>query len=202
MLHNSFWRPLVAGLLGLIVGAVATSLILGLRADDGHFHFYDEEEGGYHIHADFLVMVNGTKVDLTLDTYQSTAEKILHPGVHLHDNKDNVIHFHARNISLLEFLSSLDITLTNECLTINDEAHCTNDTNSLLLYVNNENYNEQIETYVPIDDDSILLYYGSPTNPDLENFKKEITDDACLYTGTCPERGTPPPEECGLTCEL
>jgi hypothetical protein len=196
------WRTLAAFITGLVVGSVAITYLLSLRADDGHFHSHDEAEGAYHVHADFLMIVKGTKVSLTADDYMSVSEKVLHPGVHLHDNNDTVIHFHARDITLVEFLASLDITLTQKCLTVNDETNCTDDTNILRLYVNNEDRSTDLETYVPQDDDSVLLYYGARDNSEIPAYLDAVTDDACIYTGTCPERGTAPAESCGLTCEL
>ncbi len=195
-------KRIAALLTGVITGAVLTTILLSFRADDGHFHSHDESSGAYHIHADFLVIVNDTKVNLSGDEYMSKADKVLHPGVHLHDNKDDVIHFHARDITLVEFLSSLDITLTKDCLTIADTTSCTSDEKSLLLFVNGQDQTDTVENYVPQDNDRILLYYGIPNNPQLNSYLTEVTDRACMYSGTCPERGTPPPEECGLTCEL
>jgi len=65
-----------------------------------------------------------------------------------------------------------------------------------------ENYTSPITTYVPVDDDRILLYYGEATNTMIATYLENIPDDSCYYSGTCPERGVAPDEECGLTCEL
>lgn len=197
-------KIILAFVIGLIVGSVSTFFILSNRADDGHFHTHDTgaESTAYHIHADFLVMIDDTKLDLSDDRYMSVVKRVLSPSVHLHDNNDNVIHFHAPNISLVEFLSSLNISLTSDCLKKDDTSYCRGPEHELRLYVNDKDRTSDITSYVPRDEDRILLYYGARDDEKISKYLDEVTDKACIYSGTCPERGTPPPEECGLTCEL
>lgn len=155
-----------------------------------------------HVHSDFSFYILGKKVDLTADKYQSSKAQILHPKMHFHDGIDTMIHRHAEGLTLREFLGSLGFTITNTCLTTDaKETYCTNAENSLLLFVNGKTVAD-IESYVPQEKDQILLYYGSPSSPDIQAYEGAITNDACLYSGTCPERGKPPFETCGLTCEI
>ncbi len=163
------------------------------------FTYYDDE---VHVHADFLIVINDTVVDLTGTKYQSSAERILHKNVHLHDGEGNVVHRHAEGITFAEFLSSLGYTVTDRCIT-NDmgETTCSQEESALVLFVNGEPHPNML-TYIPEEEDRILLYYGSSTNPKLPEYLNAITDESCIYSGTCPERGTAPPESCGLTCEL
>jgi hypothetical protein len=132
----------------------------------------------------------------------STAKRILHPGVHLHDNNDSVIHFHAPGISLVTFLNSISFTLDESCFSIGETKYCNTATEKLLLYVNDIDRTTDIATYIPADNDRVLLYYGERDQATIEPWLSRVTDRACIYTGTCPERGTAPAEECGLTCEL
>jgi hypothetical protein len=155
-----------------------------------------------HVHSDFLVVINDTKISFTDERYQSSITQTLHPHVHLHDGEDHVVHRHAEGITFSEFLESLGYTLTNECLTTsNDSVYCADTDNVLALYVNNIP-KTIITEYVPNEEDKILLYYGTPDNPNLSTYLNMITDEACIYSGTCPERGMAPAESCGLTCEL
>ena len=195
---------------GLLVGAGSTYFLLDELAHQAGGHIHSDEDShdygqgveGFHVHADFLIIANEEKIDLTDDKYMSVADRILHPGVHLHDNNDNVIHFHAPNISLVDFLDSLSLTLTPECFTLDETAYCTNDTKALRLYVNEVDKTADIATYEPQDNDRVLLYYGDPSESAITPWLAAVTDRSCIYTGTCPERGTAPAEECGLTCEL
>ena len=208
---SKFPVTIIAALLfGLLVGGSTTYLLLDELAHRTGGHIHDESDShdyglgteGFHVHADFLVVANGEKIDLTDDKYMSVAKRVLHPGVHLHDNKDNIIHFHAPSISLVEFIESISLSLTPECLTVEEEKFCTNDTSVLRLYVNEVDRTAEISTYEPQDNDRVLLYYGDPTESVIAPWLEAVTDRACIYTGTCPERGTAPAEECGLTCEL
>lgn len=155
-----------------------------------------------HVHSDFLINIQGETIDLSDDTYQSSAEQILLEDFHLHDNVGTVIHRHAAGLTLASFLKSLGFELTNECLTLDSgETYCSNQEHKLLLYVNGL-IEQSPTTYIPQEGDRILLYYGDAGNRDIQSYLNAVTDEACIYSGTCPERGTPPPESCGITCEL
>ncbi len=195
-------KNLLALTAGVLVGILVSNTILSTRQNDGHFHSHDSEEGAYHVHADFSFIINDKKIDLSDKKYMSVTERLLHTGVHLHDENGDVIHFHERNITLVEFLNSLGFDLDEECISLNESSYCTEKTNSLKLYVNAEDKTSSLTTYVPQDEDRILLYFGTASNEAIDEYLGAIKDDACLYSGTCPERGTAPPESCGLTCEL
>ncbi len=163
------------------------------------FTYYDDE---VHVHADFIIYVNDQKIDLASEKYQSSTKQILHKNVHLHDGDDNVVHRHAEGITFAEFLSSVGFNLTNECLT--DDAgttFCSDIDKVLTLYVNKVP-KTIITEYIPQEEDQVLLYYGTRDNPKLSEYLGSITDESCIFSGTCPERGIAPAESCGLTCEI
>lgn len=198
------FRPDIAAcLIGCVVGAGAMYLLL----PDNHSHsshpIADPYDTEYHVHADFHIIVNDEQIDLSDDMYMTTAGQELSDSVHLHDNNGDVEHIHAEGLTFAEFLDSLGFTLTDACLTLDTgEEYCSGETEEVLLYVNGELYTDPISTYVPEDEDRVLLYYGEATNENLDTYLEAIPNDACYYSGTCPERGTAPPESCGLTCEL
>lgn len=197
---------LLAGMIGLILGATSLYIALPyLQSSEwwpGHIE-HNHVNSEYHIHTDFLIVLDDEVIDLSGNEYMSTATQTLHEHVHLHDNDPNVLHVHEENISFVEFLASLNITLTEKCLTIpNGKAYCTDETNKLLLTVNNEQFAESLTSYIPKDEDRVLLYMGKNSDSAQSMFGPRITDEACIFSGTCPERGLPPPESCGLTCEI
>lgn len=204
-------NSLAAFLLGLVIGGAAVYVgTIDTHYDgDGHAHD-DKHPVGYadsadevHVHSDFLMVLNGEQIDFTADKYQTTSEQELAEHVHLHDNVGNVIHRHAQTVTLGEFFGSLGFTLTNDCLTTDDSVQlCTGDASKLLVFVNDERIDNPSE-YTNKEEDRILIYYGDPNNNELiRESLLTITDEACIYSGTCPERGIAPPESCGLTCDI
>ncbi len=163
------------------------------------FTYYEDK---VHVHSDFMIYINDQQIDLTDEKYQSSTNQILHKNVHLHDGEDNVVHRHAEGVTFSEFLGSLGFTLTNECLTDpTGMSFCSDANNVLTLYVNKIPKTILTE-YIPEEEDQILLYFGTRDNPKLSEYQSSITDESCIFSGTCPERGIAPAESCGLTCEI
>lgn len=161
-----------------------------------------ESKDEVHVHSDLLLYVNGSKVDLTGDEFQSKAGHTLHDDIHLHDNNDKVVHRHAEGITLGEFFYSLGFTLDENCLAYpNGEQYCTDETNNLVV-LNKGNQVQDFPQYINQEEDQLLVLYGNLSTTDLQELELQVTTDACIYSGTCPEKGTPPPESCGLTCDV
>ncbi len=162
-------------------------------------HSHDSE---VHVHSDFLFYALEERIRFTDDRYQSTAKQVLLKDMHFHDNNDEVIHRHANGLTLGDFFTSLGVTVTNDCLTLDTgRAYCTDETNSFLVYVNGEKI-ENPANHINQQNERILFYYGPADQTVIETYQDEVTTDSCIYSGLCPERGTPPPEACGLTCEV
>ena len=192
-------------LIGLLVGASAMYMWQMMYHDHSDHHdnhpIADPFDSEYHVHADFHIVINDVLVNLDDARFQTTSQQELHEHAHLHDNNGDVKHIHDTRITFAEFLDSLGITLTDTCVTL-DNQFCNNDTEQLVLFINGEAYPDQITQYVPVDNDRLLLYYGTSDNLNLADYLAAIPDDACFYSGTCPERGVAPDENCGLQCEL
>lgn len=163
-----------------------------------------------HTHADFAIWVRNEKIDLSSDKYMShspdaaetldeTAHQDEHDALneylHLHDGVGTVVHRHKPGLSFGEFLGSLGFTLTSECLiTDTEEMFCNTPDEEWEMMVNGEEQ-EFTPNYVFTDLDKILITYGATLEQKEEQWA-QISDDACLYSQTCPERGTPPVENC------
>ena len=197
---------LLACAIGVLVGGFATYLFIGQTYhshDISHPIGYADNEDEVHVHSDFVLYLDGKEYDLSADKYQSSAEQVLHKHVHLHDNNDEVIHRHDHGITLGDFFTSLGFKLEANCIT-DDEGlvFCNEDNEELVVFVNDEKITDFVD-YVNQEEDRILIYYGSKADSEtIKELLLSITDRACIYSGTCPERGTAPPESCGLTCEL
>ena len=184
----------------------AGALVLVVLAG-GALYYYTQPStpqvlGKPHSHIDFVVVLNDERIDLSDDKYMSRPDQILHPDLHLHDNNQNVLHIHKEGLTMAEFFASIGFTLTDECITTDtSESYCSNENATLQMYVDGELVTSPAN-HIPTNETRLLVYYGDPNSPSIQNHQNSITDEACIYTGTCPERGTPPPEACGLTCEI
>ncbi len=147
-----------------------------------------------HTHADFAIVVDGKKINLSDPRYMSTEEKILHPAFHLHDGNGDVIHRHKPGIGLADFLGSIGITPNRRCLTLDGVPVCDGNGKAWRMVVNGGERDFDL-SYVFQDLDKILLSYG-PANSLPEGDWIQVTDEACLYSRTCPSRGLPPTENC------
>lgn len=160
---------------------------------------WDQE---YHTHADFLVSLQGEKINFSKSQYQSTSTSTHHPDVHLHDGWGDVIHYHARGITLQDFFTSFDMNITNSCFYTQNNSYCANESFNFEVYVNNKTIDNP-QNYVADDLDQIaIIYYQKNTSitPILNN----VTDKACIQSALCPERGEPSEGSCvsGETCQV
>lgn len=152
------------------------------------------ESKTYHAHFDLKVFTGGVAADLSLPKYQSPEGKELHQFIHLHDGIGKVVHMHKEGLSLKEFFDSIKITFPPD-----------NQTSKLSVYVGGV-INPAGLSYKPNDLDQILVTYGSSDAKIVEAQIKSVSNDACIYSEKCPERGTPPTENCvgglGTDCEI
>jgi len=158
-----------------------------------------------HTHADLVMYIEGVKIDLTQDKYQSTDDKHLHEYLHLHDGVGHVIHKHANGVIMGDFFESLGMNLSDKCLVLDSgEEYCDGEVNSLRTYVNGE-VQTDLQSYEFQDLDRILVSFGVLSPTITKSQTDSVSDDACIYSKKCPERGSPPTESCvgglGTECD-
>lgn len=168
-----------------------------------------------HEHADFVVSINGKKLDFSAAKYQSDEKdsdgKHDHsahehdPYVHLHSGNGKIIHIHKEGITLGYFLKTIGLEFTDTCFKQDTgEEYCTNVSSSVKLFVNGKR-NTRNGGYTMKDADRILITYGPLADSNLQKQIDLVSNDACIYSETCPERGKPPEEACvggpGTKCE-
>lgn len=165
-----------------------------------------ENSAPVHLHFDIKLSVVGETVDFSQSKYQSDEEgKELDDKVHVHNGNGKIGHVHASGVTLGYFLNTLKFKLDNECLEIDDGGKfCKKDTNILTVFVNGKEINN-FSQYVFKDLDKILVYYGSNEEALIQKELLSVSDEACIYSEKCPERGTPPEEKCvgglGTDCQ-
>jgi hypothetical protein len=158
-----------------------------------------------HTHADFAVWIDGEKFDFSGDEFMSGSSKEevgedhghehKHPNLHLHDNVGNVIHRHKPGLSLGEFFASIGIKMEQTCFSTDiDRAVCNTEGKTWQMFRNGKEVPFD-PSYVFADEDHLLLTYGA-THEQLISELQQMTDDSCIYSQTCPERGEKPEEGC------
>ncbi len=138
-------------------------------------------ESAYHIHANIRVIIDGKPIDFSQEKYQSKEGAELNEFIHFHDGIGNVFHVHKKGMLLSDLFGSFGMTLSGK---------------PLALYVNGT-LNPLNEAYEPQDLDRVLVVSGGAiSDTALQAQIAGVPDDACIYSEKCPERGTPPSEEC------
>ena len=172
-----------------------------------------------HTHADFAVWVAGQRLDFTDEPYMSGLstdenhdnEEGLRKYLHLHDGIDNVVHRHKPGLTLGDFLGTIGLPATPGCITLDDAQFMALDEDLKKDYafqkrlcdsgkfrwtmVVNGTAKPFDPAYAFADLDKVLLSY-SASDTAWQDEWAEMTDEACLYSKTCPERGEPPAENC------
>lgn len=149
-----------------------------------------------HHHFDFRMVVEGQAVDFSQAKYQETKDNPLDEGVHFHDGNGEVVHIHEAGVTLGRFLSSIGFTLNQDCLKLDDgQTKCATGSNKVRVFVNGT-ANDGAADYRLNDLDRVLVLFGSESDQQLTAASNAVTDKACIYSESCPERGQPPTEEC------
>jgi hypothetical protein len=203
--------------------AIIGILIVAALAGYGGYYSYlrftpHENPDPNHTHADFAVWVNGMHLNFTGAQYMSglSADAGTHPTdgfrkfLHLHDGNGHVMHRHKPGLTLGEFFASLGLPMEAQCMTLDatqfaaldagwkadfaiQNKLCTNGKFHWMMYVNGTAAAFDA-AYAPADGDKILLTYDAADTH--EEQLRQLTDDACRYSQTCPWKGAPPTENC------
>jgi len=141
----------------------------------------------YHIHVDFLVVINGEEVNFNRPEFD-----YVNPLIHLHIPNfmgDNIIHIESRNATMGDFFSSLGMKLNNTCFVAEENDYCNSQNKTLKMYVNAITSNE-FDKYNPKDLDKVLISYGDESKTEIQKQIESVTNLACIFSLQC----LPPPE--------
>lgn len=157
-----------------------------------------------HTHADFAIWMDGKQLDFSSPEFMSGSSDEhdeehtrLDQYFHLHDGNGHVIHRHKPGLTLKEFFTTLKVGISGSCYSSGipgaDGEVCSD--HPFRLFVNGTEQPFDDLSYVFQDTDKILITTASDDAEVAAELSKS-TDDACLYSKTCPERGDPPTENC------
>lgn len=183
-MENEYWICVLV--LGLLAIGASVWLIQNVPKQTPEFH----------LHADFAVFINGNHVDFAKEQFMSTEQQTQSERVHLHDLDGNVIHIHATGVTLKEFFESLEMQFSDTCFELDtNETHCSSASQTLKFFVNGQQRTE-MQNYEPKDLDRILISFGSENQIQINEQLDAVSDNACIFSEKCPERGPAPPESC------
>jgi hypothetical protein len=163
-----------------------------------------------HWHADFALILNGEKFDFDDDDFLSSGDDQRNANVHIHEPRFSVVHVHRSLTTWDEFLRDIGFELTDKT-TIAGQA---GQPASLTLPNGDELREENGNTFkfmvdgVKVDGvanteigdlDRVLISYGPETFEEVERDQwPQLSDEACIPSGRCLERGEPEDEPCGV----
>ncbi len=121
------------------------------------------EYGSDHSHAAIAVFVDGEKIKFDLPQFQLSSRYI-----HFENHNSYLIHKHATSVPLEMLFASFGMKITPDCIILNyDESadiktgrFCTGQDQSMVFYVNGEEYYSDISQYVFDHNDRILVSFG------------------------------------------
>ena len=125
--------------------------------------------GDEHIHASMLVRIFGDKFDFSLPNYQIKTS-----WIHFENQDGDTVHRHASGVELEFLFNSMNIGLDENCFTFPDgREFCTNEDYSLKYFINHKQVND-IRDYVVMEEDRILISYGSEDQDAIEQQLSEL----------------------------
>ena len=116
-----------------------------------------------HAHAAILVKIFGDEFD-----FSSPAFQIKSPWIHFEGRDGSTIHKHATGVTLGYLFDSLPVSFDENCFEFqNGRSFCTNEDYELVFFVNGKQMSD-IRDYEIMEDDRILISYGTETPEELE----------------------------------
>jgi len=128
--------------------------------------------GSDHAHAAIAVFVDGERLNFDMPQFQLSSRYI-----HLENHNPYLIHKHATGVPLEMLFASFGMKITSDCIILSyDEStdmktgrFCTVQDQSLVFYINGEEYYSDISQYVLEHNDRILVSFG-----DAESISKHL----------------------------
>lgn len=157
----------------VVVGIAALAIVLAIFFPSENVAAKYGALGSAHEHAAVLINLNGTTLDLAQQKYMVRSNYI-HVESYNGTLDGTTIHKHSSNVPMGEFLKSIRMDASDECfITDSNQRFCDDDQYRLSFYVNGEETRD-IMSYVPNDDDRILITYGKENTTELNRQLQEL----------------------------
>ena len=158
-----------------IVGVIAISIVLAMLFPGSNTYAKYGAIGSEHVHAAFIVDLNGTKINFAQPKYMIRSNYI-HMENHNGAPDGTTLHRHATMVPIGEFLKSVGMDIANGCFVTDENKRFCENNNSKLAYYINGNQTKDIMGYVLKDDDRILILYGNQSSSEVNNDIQELNN--------------------------
>jgi hypothetical protein len=158
-----------------IVGVIAISIVLAMLFPGSNTYAKYGAIGSEHVHAAFIVDLNGTKINFAQPKYMIRSNYI-HMENHNGAPDGTTLHRHATMVPIGEFLKSVGMDISNGCFITDENKRFCENNNSKLAYYINGNQTKDIMGYVLKDDDRILILYGNQSSSEVNNEIQELNN--------------------------
>jgi hypothetical protein len=158
-----------------IVGVIAISIVLAMLFPGSNTYAKYGAIGSEHVHAAFIVDLNGTKINFAQPKYMIRSNYI-HMENHNGAPDGTTLHRHATMVPIGEFLKSVRMDISNGCFITDENKRFCGNNNAKLAYYINGNQTKDIMGYVLKDDDRILILYGNQSSSEVNNEIQELNN--------------------------
>lgn len=157
----------------VVVGIAALAIVLAIFFPSENLAAEYGALGSAHEHAAVLINLNGTTLDLAQQKY-AVRSNYIHVESFNGTLDGTTIHKHSSDVPMGEFLKSIRMDASDDCfITDSNQRFCDDDQYRLSFYVNGEEI-QDIMSYVPNDDDRILITYGEENTTEINRQLQEL----------------------------
>lgn len=155
--------PIIAA---VAVAGVAAAVLVPRGPDFGPI-------GSAHVHAIFVVKLDGQNVDFSQRQYQVGATG--NSYIHFEGGDGSTIHRHSTKVPIGEYLRSVNIDIRDGCFILGNGEQFCNDGKKLRFFVDGQE-RSSIMDYVLQDEDRILVIYGDESQEELQTEFDRLED--------------------------
>ena len=131
--------------------------------------------GSEHSHAAILVKIFGDTFE-----FSSPAFQIKSSWIHFEGRDGSTIHKHATGVDLGYLFDTLSIGLDDQCYIFPDgKSFCTNEDYTLKFFINDKQ-TDDIRDYEIMEDDRILILFGSETPEEIEGYLLQLENQELI----------------------
>lgn len=154
-------------------------------------HFFTIKQTSVHYHANFGLFMNGKRDEFKNFTfYEEVAScggnEVMNPKIrmHMHDNKNYVVHVHDAGATWGHFFANLGYTLGDSVLKTDDSLFVDGQNSKKLTFLVNGKPVQTLANKTIGDEDVVLISYGNEDDAALQKQFKSITQDAKKFDET------------------